>query len=226
MKNFLTKKEVIWIIISIILLWLIIGISYESETFKLNLNPIWILAAAIIIIIPILAKKFAAPRYSAKIEHTIWGWQQYWFYTSAKFKKPIPMGIIFPLLVSILSLGFLKPIAFLQFNAKNDYSRRIQKKQGVKRSQRKIELNESDLAFISAYGFYSLLLLAIISSIITLTFNTTLTIIITKYSILYGAWNLFPWGNLDGMKTFMGSPVTYSFLLILYLISLILIAIF
>jgi len=226
MRKLSTKKEITGIIITIILLWLIIGISYESETFKLNLNPFWILAAIIIIIIPIIAKKFAAPRYSAKIEHKIWGWQQWGFTTKSKFKKPIPMGIIFPLLISVLTLGFLKPIAFLEFHAENNFPLRIQKKQGTRRRERKMDLNESDLAFISAYGFYSLLILALISSIISTFFNTELTIIITKYAIIYGAWNLFPWGNLDGMKTFMGSPVTYSFLLIFYLISLILIAIF
>jgi len=226
MRNLSTKKEVIGIILAIILLWIIIGISYESETLNFNFNPFNLIPTIFIIIIPIIAKKIAAPKYSTNIEHQIWSWQRWWFHTNSKFKKPIPIGIVFSLLISILTLGFLKPIAFLEFKTKNNFALRIQKKQGTRRRERKIDINESDLAFISAYGFYSLLILALISSIITFLLNTELTIILTKYAIFYGAWNLFPWGNLDGMKTFMGSPVTYFFLLLFYLISLILIAIF
>lgn len=223
-----TKKEVIWIVIAIILFALIIGITYntEKETLQLNLNPWFLLVSAIIITVNILAKEFAAPRYSAKIEHKIWSFQRWYYSKRAYFKKPIPMGIIFPPILSFLTLGFLKPMTFLQYDAVNDPSKRILKKQGTRRSERKSELNEVDTAFISVYGFYSLILLAIISSILSSSFNIPLTSTIAKYAIFYGAWNLVPFGHLDGAKTFYGSPIAYSLLLIVYLIALVLAFIF
>ena len=221
MKTF-TKKEIIAIIISIFVFWIIIGISYNSETESLQFqfNPLYILIPAIIIPTTILAKKFTAPRYSTKIEHKIWIFQKYWFYKGAYLKKPIPMGIIFPLIISFLTLGFLKPLALLQFTPENLPHKRIQKKQGTRRAERKFDLNESDMAFISVYGFYSLLLLSLITSIITLKYNFQFTYLLAKYSIYYGAWNLVPWGHLDGAKTFYGSPVSFTTLLFFYLIAL------
>ena len=223
MKTF-TKKEVIWIVVAIILFALIIGIRYnsEKETLQLNLNPWFLFVSAIIIIINILAKEFAAPRYSAKIEHKLWTLQRWGWYKRSYFKKSIPMGIIFPPILSFLTLGFLKPMVFLQHETKNDPAKRILKKQGTRRAERKSELNEVDMAFISVYGFYSLILLAIVTSILSLYFNIPLTSTIARYAIFYGAWNLIPFGHLDGAKTFYGSLVAYSLLLIVYLIALIL----
>lgn len=223
MKTF-TKKEVIWIVVAIILFTLIIGINYntEEEKLQLNLKPRFLLIAAIIIIVNISAKEFAAPRYSAKIEHKIWSFQRWGFYKRAYLKKPIPMGLIFPPILSFLTLGFLKPMVFLQYEAKNDPSKRILKKQGTRRAERKSELNEVDMAFISVYGFYSLILLAIVASILSSFFNIPLASTIAKYAIFYGAWNLIPFGHLDGAKTFYGSLVSYSILLIVYIIALLL----
>ncbi len=222
------KKELIWIILAILFFWLVIGISYNSEKQTLNfgLNPLLLLVVAIIIIINVIAKKIAAPRYSSKIEHDLWWFQRWGVYKRSYFSKPLPMGIIFPLIISVLSLGYIKPMVFLQYNAENDYPRRILKKQGTRRAQRKIELNEVDMAFISAYGFYSLLFLAIIGAVLASRFDVKLGYDLAKYSIFYGAWNLIPFGNLDGAKTLYGSPYAWTFLAVFYLIALLLVVVF
>ncbi len=223
-----TLKELIWILIAILLFWIIIGLDYDPQKQALNfrLNPSLLLVAAIIIIVSIFAKKIAAPRYSSKIEHDLWWFRRWGWYKRSYLPKPFPMGIVFPLLLTVFSLGYIKPMAFLQYNAENDYPRRILKKQGSRRAQRKTELNESDLAYISAYSFYSLLLLAIIGTALAAKFNISFGYELAKYSIFYGAWNLIPFGQLDGAKTFFGSPVAYSLLLIFYLIALFLVIIF
>ncbi len=221
-------KEAIWIIIAILLFWIIIGITYNSETesLQLNLQLSLLIIPALIILTNIFAKEIVAPRYSTKIEHSIWKFQRWGWYERAHFKKPIPIGLILPPLVSFLALGFLKPFLFLQYNAKNDSARRLLKKQGTRRAERKMDLNEVDSAFISVWGFYSLIILAIIGELLTYNFNIQLGTQLTKYSIFYGAWNLLPLGNLDGAKTLFGSPVSYSLLLIFYAIFLILTFIF
>lgn len=218
-----TKKEVAWILISIVILWFITGIIYNVKEDSVSITPTLplLLVAALIIGVSVLAKKFAAGRYSAKIEHTVFGFQRWGFYGRSHFKNPIPMGIILPFFLAILSLGLLKPFTFLQFDAKNDPAKRLTKRQGTRRAERKSEINEVDIAFISAYGFYSLLILAIIGSLLNNYLSLQLGAQLTKYCIYFGLWNLLPWGNLDGGKTFYGSLPAYTILIVLYLIGLI-----
>ncbi|MFA5857045.1 MAG: hypothetical protein WC867_06800 [Candidatus Pacearchaeota archaeon] len=99
---------------------------------------------------------------------------------------------------------------FLQFDAKNIPEKRILKERGYKR---KTEINDSDLGFTSAWGFFSLIILAIIGPIIDFTE-------LSKYSIYFGLWNMIPFSNLDGTKLFFGSVLTWAVLLITFIIGL------
>jgi len=223
----LTIKEVIWILVAILIFWIIIGVSYNTTTKTLNFNlaPSILLVTTVIILTTTLAKKTAAPRYSSKTEIDLWWFERWGWYKRSTLPKPIPMGIIFPLLLTILSLGYIKPMIFLQSNETNNLSQRLLRKQGTRRAQRKMELNESDPAFISSYSLYSLLILAIIGTILTTRFNIPLGYTLAKYSIFYGAWNLIPFAPLDGAKTFYGSLYIWTFLVIFYIIALLILGI-
>jgi hypothetical protein len=201
----LTKKEGTWIIITIILFAFII--VFPSATY----NPLLLFLPVLIILISVITKKIAADFFCIKIEHTAWEWQQFWWYKTSKFKKPIPLGVLFPFLITLLSFGLLKPLTFLQFNAKNNPQKRILKKRGAVRKE---EINESDLAFTSAWGFFSVWLLAILGIFLRIPD-------LTKWSIYYGLWNLVPIGNLDGIKLFFGSTITWVFMIFLYIIAII-----
>ena len=201
-----TKKEIAWLIIVVLIFGFIIGFS-EKPKYSL----IVFLIAFIIIFVNVLAKKTASGLYSIKIEHKIWEFQRYGLYEKAHLKKPFPIGLILPFLFSLLSLGIIKIMIFLQFNAENIPKKRLLRKRGL---ERRTEINESDLGITSAWGFYSLLILALISSI----FNFPE---LSKYAVYYGLWNLIPISNIDGSKVFFGSFPNWVFLAILYIISLI-----
>jgi len=200
-----TKKEYVWTLIAIIILGFIIEFSIE---YTLTIRGF--VYAAVIIISSILIKNLASEYFYVDIEHKVWEWKQWWFTKRAHFKKPIPIGLIIPFFIAFVFLGTAKIMTILQFDGKPS-KKRILKARG---SLRKQEVNESDFAFISAWGAWGLILLAIVASLIKQPE-------LAKYSIYYGFWNLLPIGQLDGMKLFIGSFFNWVFLAIAYIILLI-----
>jgi len=202
------KKEFIWIIIAIIIFEFIVFFP-NSNTISIKL----LLVPIIVIFASVLTKKYFSKYYNIKIEHKIFEFQQYGWQKKAHYKKPFPLGLILPLIVTVISYGFLKPLTLLQFEMKNIPETRILKKRG---HYRKTEINESDPAMTAALGFYALFLLAIISAIFS--YNE-----LARFSIFYGFWNLIPLGNLDGNKVFFGSFFNWAILTIIFIISLIIV---
>jgi len=203
------KKEIFWIILTIIILGFIIEFSAAY-----TITSKGFLYAAIIILTSVLIKNLAADYFYVNIEHKIWEFKQWWWTTRSHFKKPVPIGLILPFFVTFISIGAIKIMTILQFDGKPS-KKRILKKRG---SIRKSEVNESDFAFISAWASWALILLAIIASFIKQPE-------LAKYSIYYGFWNLLPLGQLDGAKLFFGSFINWILLAIIYIISLIVILI-
>lgn len=210
------KKETTWIIIIAIIFGFLIAFAYESETESLIFNDslIVFLISFPIILTSVFIKKLAAKHFSVDIQFQIWEFQRYGLYTRSYFKKPIPIGLILPFFLTIMSLGIIKPFAFLQFKSKPSKTR-ILKKRGA---HRRGEVNESDLAFISAWGLWGLIILAIIGSLINFPD-------LTKYAVYFGIWNLLPISNLDGAKLFFGSLINWILLAITYIIALIIVII-
>jgi len=209
----LKKSELIQVIIAILLFEFIIFFPNNIDI----RNILLILIPPIIILTNVITKRIAAPYYSIKIRHKIWEFQRFGFIEKSKLKKPFPIGLLFPIIISILTLGLIKMMVFLQFNYKNVPKTRILKKRGFHRFK---EINESDLAFTAAWGFYSLLFIAIIGILIRAIFNLNFGTSLALYSIAYGLWNIFPISNLDGTKLFFGSPLTWIILIILYVLFL------
>jgi len=214
-----TKKELIWMAIFIIIGSFISWIPVIPSD-----NPIKIITTILVFstIIPIwiATKKLVSPHYSIKIEHTDWKLTQWWWFIRAYFKNPLPLGLIAPFSLAIFTLGYLKPYAFFQFNFENVPETRILKRHGPRGSRRKEVITEQDLAYTAAWGMYALLGLAIIGVLLK-PLLPNYGAELAKYSIFYGLWNLLPAGQLDGTKIFFGTTVQYTFILILFIISLI-----
>jgi hypothetical protein len=208
------KKEVAWIIIAIIILGFIIGFQVESTDAAI-LNEKAFLIALIIILVPVLTKKTIAGHYNIKITHTILSLKRYGFYIRSKLKKPLPIGLIIPFFIGFVTLGLIKIMTILQFDVENIPKKRALKKTGTHRYS---QINDSDIAFTSAWGFWSLIVLTIIASLINQPE-------LAKYSIYYGIWNLLPISNLDGTKLFFGSLINWIILAIVYIVSLIIVLI-
>lgn len=200
-----TNKEVAWIVISIIIFEFMVLFPMPNP-----FNPIILLVPVIVILTSVFTKKLAANVLSIRIEHKMWEFYRWGFYRRSYSKKPFPMGLVFPIALTIFSLGSIKPFVFLQFEYENIHEKRLLRERGRKR---RMEINDSDPGFTAAWGFYSLLLLAIIGAVFKFPE-------LIKYSIYYGAWNLVPFGSLDGMKLFFGSIIAYAFLVLFYIIAL------
>jgi len=157
--------------------------------------------SAIIILVTIFAKKLSASNRGIEIEHKILGLKRWGIYARSYFKKAIPIGAILPLLLSILSQGYVKAFTFLQFDAKPLITKKIKKKSQDTHS----EIEEIDLGMIAYWGLIATLALAIIADY--LNYN-----LLAKYSFYYAIWNLIPFGQLDGMKILMasGEPIHQS----------------
>ena len=117
-----TKKEVTWIIIAIIIFGFVIEVTYELE-----LSFIGFLWASLIILPGVFIRKIAASHYSIKIEHKIWMFKQFGWYKRSQLKKPFPIGLLIPFFVTLITLGSIKILTLLQFDAEN-----LRKKRALK----------------------------------------------------------------------------------------------
>jgi hypothetical protein len=215
----ITKKSISWIIILIIIFEFIILFqgSTDKKTVSVTINdPFLLLIPPLIILMNVMAKEIASGFFSIKINHSVWEFYRWGIYKRSHLKKPMPIGLILPFFLTFFSLGMIKPLFFLQFDAENDFEKRILKQRG---RIRKMQMNDSDAAFTAAWGFLSLLALALIG--VLLKFPELI-----KYPVYYGLWNLIPFGKLDGARMFFGSVLTWSTITLLYLISGFLIVVF
>ncbi|MBS3076109.1 hypothetical protein J4429_06680 [Candidatus Pacearchaeota archaeon] len=206
-----TKREVVWIIISVIIFGFITGISYKEDTLVINYSLSSLIVPILVVMTSIIVKKYIGNIHCIKIEHSVWKFQRYGWYLRSYFKKPFPIGIVFPFFLSLFSLGIIKPLAILQFDAENIPEKRILRRKG---RIRKMEINEGDLSITAMAGFYSLLLLSLIGIIFKYPE-------LAKYSIYYGAWNLVPFGGLDGTKVFFWNAYHWFLLVIFYILFII-----
>lgn len=217
-----TKKEIIWMIIVIIMMSFILGFTTDSKSQSASIrftNPL--IASTLIIFVSAIAKKIGASRNYIKIEQKIWEFQRWSYYKRSKFKKPIPLGLIFSFFLAFFTLGHIKPLVFMQFNGEDIPSKRVLKHRGLRRNRRREVLAEADLGYTAAWGFYSILMLALIGVIIKFFFNLDFGTDLTNFSIYYGLWNLVPFGQLDGTKLFFGVFLGWIFITIIYLVSLV-----
>lgn len=201
-------KELAWILVALAIFEFLI--IFPLTTY----NPFILLTPVIILAVNLLVKKVAAGFFNIKINYKIFEIQRYGFPERSKLRKPFPVGLVIPFVISFLSLGALKIFLFLEFEVKNLSNKRLLKARGI---ERRNEINDSDAAFTAFWGFFSLIILSIFA---TLPFVTPIFPYLPRYAVFYGLWNLLPIGNLDGARLFFGSRVTWFITAIMFLIGL------
>jgi len=189
---------------------LVIIVLAFSASFKNLINfPFVCIFLAIIFIVNIGAKKLMAYYLQSGVETKIWNFQRFGLYERSHFKKPIPIGIILPFLIAILSLGNVTWFASTQSEITASRAR-VAKRHGIYRFS---EMTESSMGIIVAAGIFACLILAILAYIVGFPE-------ISKLAILFAAFNMLPLGHLDGTKIFFGSIVLWAVMAILCLIGL------
>jgi Zn-dependent protease len=197
-------KEIISVIIATIVLGFVVSFPASWNSFFIALVLVFIMLG-----VNILAKKAAAYFFDCSAETGIWSFQRYWYYKGAHLKKPFPIGVVLPILLSLISLGKIMWFAVAEFDL-TPLSSKATKRHGLYRYS---EVTEWNFANIAAIALIANLILAAIGYIIG---NPLLNF--AKWNIFFVLFNLLPVGNLDGRKILMGSRVLWFGLLIITVI--------
>ena len=198
------------ILLAVILMALLI--SFTNRELDVNLILPAITVSIIIIFVWIFSKKAIGSYIDAEVSMKITPFQRWWITTAAHFKKPLPGGILFPLIFLLISQGAIKILAILSFDARA-LPAKAAKKYGLTR--RSGLMNEWDYALIAFWSLVAVMALGIVSRTIFSYSPANGLILLSKYSLYFVLWNLLPLGHIDGSRIFFGSKPLYIFSLIL-----------
>ncbi|MCK5624553.1 hypothetical protein KAI04_01805 [Candidatus Pacearchaeota archaeon] len=202
----LTKKEIIAILVSTIIIAFSINLMTSISSFLSTL-----LAIFAVILVNLIAKKITGFNFDVEIETTLWEIKRYGFKAHHRLKKALPVGAFLP----ILSKLILFPInnfvwmASLVFDVKAK-TYRAAKRHGLYKFS---EMTEDHLGYIAAAGIGTNLAFGIIGYLIGFP-------LFAKLNIYYAFFNMIPISNLDGNKIFFGNIILWIFLAIITLIGL------
>ncbi len=200
----LNKKE----IISIIAVIIILAISISLFSIKTMFFPT-LIAVFIVIMLNVLIKKATSHYLNIKIDLHMWEIKQWGFKRHFRFKKPVNLGLILPIILKVLTVGLINWTACLVFDVKSTIYRAA-KKHGLYAFS---EISETQISVIAAAGILVNLLASIVGYI--LGFPD-----FARISLGFAFWNLIPLSDLDGNKIFFGSITLWAFLIALTLIGL------
>ncbi|MBS3144481.1 hypothetical protein J4208_02750 [Candidatus Woesearchaeota archaeon] len=114
MKISFTKKEIINLIVSALVLGFVFGFDDGHEFFDLQVwfsNYMFMVALSLIsLTVMVLGHKWAAGRYSIQTEYNIWGisrfgFKDYQYIHKNKLMNRFPLGIILPIFIAVFSEG-------------------------------------------------------------------------------------------------------------------------
>lgn len=168
--------------------------------------------AIIILAFNIIAKKIMAYMVDSDVEHEIWQWERFGYKPWMHLPKPIPMGIIAPLFLSVVSLGSLKFLAPLTYEA------RALKVRAARRFgfYSYAGLSEYHNGLIGAAGILAVLVLSFVAYIIP-DYGLHLQLL-AQLSAYYAFSNMLPLSKLDGTQILFGSKVLYFTLAVITLV--------
>jgi hypothetical protein len=194
-------KEFYHVLAAILIMTVVTGLYFASDGNLVTVTQAFIFSI-IIILVSVLSKKIAAFYLEADVEHSIWMMKNFGFIPSLKLKKPVPMGLIAPLIVSVFSLGLIKIMTLLTYEARA-LKHRAAKRHGFYSFT---EMTEWHHALIGTAGILAVLALAAISYFIP---GTNLEYL-SKIAAYYAFWNILPISKLDGSQIFFGSRILWA----------------
>jgi hypothetical protein len=200
----LNPKELLYIVLSAVTLALIISMLESVNIFLYAL-----LAIFVVIVINVLAKKITAYYLDSDVEVKLWEVQRYGYKSHQQFQNPIQAGLFVPIILGILSFGYLQWLASLTFEVQPKVYRAA-KRHGLYTFS---EMTEYHLGIIAAAGVLANLLFAIIFYLVGLEG-------FARLNIYFAFFSMIPLSNLDGNKIYFGNVVIWSFLAALVLAGL------
>jgi hypothetical protein len=200
----LNSKEILTIIGLTILITILVSPINSVNAFLIGL-----VSVVLVLLINIFAKKIMGFFLEAEVEIKLWKIERYGLKPSRRFKWPIPAGIIFPILIGIVTLGRVAWLATFVFDVKPRVYRAA-KRHGLYSFS---EMTEYHMGLIAASGVIANLIAAFIGYLL----NFPIFSMINVYMAFY---NMIPFSDLDGNKLFFGSFIMWTFLAIVSLIAM------
>jgi len=209
----LSKKEIGAIAMVAIVLAFTISLLASIKIFLWTL-----LGILVVILINISAKKVAGYYFESDIEIKLWEIQRYGLmgaltqgrmHPSQEFRRPLPAGLIFPLVLIAVSFGYIKWMACLVFDIKPKVYRAARRHGLYKFS----EITEDHIGYIAAAGVVANIIFGIIFYFIGYPD-------LARWNIYFAFFSILPLSDLDGNKIFFGNFVLWTTLLIVLAIAL------
>lgn len=198
------QKEIGVVLLVTIILALIISSVQTWDKFFYLLPVVFLVIA-----VNVVAKKVTSFYLDSEVEIKLWEIERYWFKSHHRFNKAIPAGVIFPILLKVLSFGYLNWLAATSFDVKPK-TYRAAKRFGLYSFS---EVSEFHLGIIAAAGIIANLFFAIIAYLINIPD-------FSRISVFYAFFNMLPISDLDGNKLFFGSLLLWAFLASLVVIGM------
>ena len=199
----LNKKELSVFGITVLILGFTLALTDLRNLFLISLIYIFI-----IILVNIVFKKVAAFYWDTEIEIKHWEIERYGIKPHHHFRKPLQIGLIIPIILKILTLGWLNWTAALTFEVKGK-TYRAARRHGIYSFS---EVSEAQIGYIAAIGILGTLLGGLLGYL--LGFEE-----FAKLSIGYAFFNMIPISILDGNKIFFGNLTLWNFLAIIVLLG-------
>lgn len=211
-----TAREKKALVIFILVLTLVFAFNDGQETFELSHWAMNFLKVLIIVTIGAfvhdLGHDLFCRKYGFNSEFRLWGVKRLWFSKKAQFPKKykifgkdyivyqFPLGILFALIVMLISNGQLYWAAVSSYGLVAERAHRLGKKF--------VNVTDFEEAKIALAGPMFLLILTLILKALNFTGLFDKFILIYCYMIVF---DMLPLPGLDGMKIFYGSRPLYAF---------------
>ena len=168
-----------------------------------------IVFAFIILLVTVAAKKAMALMLESEVEHQLWTLSQWGLHKQDHFKKPLPIGILLPVIVSLFSFGAVKLMAVLTYETTPKKTRAVR----AFGTHTYSSMTDWHNALIGAAGITSVLLLALFAYF--LPYNAEP---LARLAIFYACSNMLPISKLDGIQILFGSRVLWVTLAVITII--------
>ena len=145
-------------------------------------------------------QKCAAAHYGAETEFQVWSLQQFWFKRQHKVKQGIPLGVILPLIITVISLGRI-PFATVA-------SSELSTSERLRFGKKFREPADFEAALMLAAGPLTLVLLAVLMPLFD---SSQFALLVKRIGISLAVAQMLPLPNTEGMKIFTSSSALYIF---------------
>jgi len=202
--KFIKLEHIKKIFLFTLILTIIFAYNDKSETFILS-N--WIINFLLLYIFCFIssfihetAHLFAAYLQGCALKLKFIEIRRYWITTKAYLKRPIKLGAIFPLIITLFSNGLL------YFPVISTYE--VTEEKYLRLGKRYPRVSEWELAKIAASGPLASILLAVLFKLIPLPQTSISPVLI---NILIAVLNILPLPLFDGYRTFFYSKLLFIF---------------